>query len=202
MLHAHSGRSSPTLRGVFVREALLCQHVPPAPADVDFGLFNADDSPEHKTARDRLEVHAESATCRNCHALTDPLGLGLEPFDGMGRFRTTENGAPIDASGDLDGKSFRDPIELGQVMAKHQGVAACLARRAYQYAIGRKTAISERAFLRRLEAAFENEGYRIAALMREIVSAEGFRTVEDAPSTKDLARARDRNHRSKREGSS
>ena len=174
MLNAHSGRSSPTLRGLFVREALLCQHVPPAPADVDFGLFNADDSPEHKTARNRLEVHASNATCRNCHTLTDPLGLGLEPFDGMGRFRRTENDAPIDASGDLDGKTFRDPASLGIAMAKNDRVAGCLAERTYQYAIGRTTTFSERAFLRRLEDAFDQGGHRITHLMREIVNADGF----------------------------
>ena len=77
MLNAHPGRSSATLRGVFLRESLLCQEVPPAPADVDFGLFNEDDTPKYRTARERLSVHSTAASCRNCHKLSDPIGLGL-----------------------------------------------------------------------------------------------------------------------------
>lgn len=175
MLHAHAGRSSPTLRGLFLREALLCQTVPPAPADVDFGLFNADDSPEFRTARDRLAVHATHASCRGCHALTDPVGLGLEPFDGVGRLRTTENGAPIDASGDLDGDDFRDPVGLGEALAAHDRLAACFARQAYRSAIGRVTDRAERAWLRTLAARFADADHRLRPLLREIVHSPGFR---------------------------
>jgi len=174
MLNAHSGRSSATLRGLFLREALLCQHVPPAPADVDFGLFNADDSPEFRTARDRLEVHSSNATCRSCHLLTDPIGLGLERFDGMGRHRSTENGAPIDASGDLDGDRFEDPAGLGEAIAASDRLTACLAKQTYQYAIGRVTTLGERSWLRELEERFEDGGYKLKVLLREIVHSPGF----------------------------
>ncbi len=188
MLHAHAGRSSPTLRGLFLREALLCQHVPPAPADVDFGLFNADESPDHRTARDRLAVHSSSATCRSCHLLTDPIGLGLEPFDGMGRFRTTENGATIDPSGDLDGRDFRDPAGLGEAFAASDRLTACLAKQAYQYAIGRVVVPEERRWLRALDRRFAELGYRVPDLMREIAHAPGFRTTIVSSVSEELAR--------------
>ncbi len=177
MLHAHPGRSSATLRGLFVREALLCQEVPPAPADVDFGLFNADDSPEHRTARDRLSAHASSASCRNCHALTDPIGLAFEVFDGAGRYRTTENEAAIDPSGDFDGRTFDDHVGLGEALQESPLVGACLVENVYRYAVGREPARSERRQLRYLEGRLEDGRYRLAALLRAVATSEGFRTA-------------------------
>ncbi len=177
MLNAHPGRSSATLRGVFLREALLCQTVPPAPADVDFGLFNEDENPKYKTARDRLGVHASNSTCRNCHKLTDPIGLGLEVFDGIGRYRATENGAPIDTSGEMDGASFANSVELSRVFRDSPLVSACLVENLYRYAVGRDPVNSERRLMRHLESEFEASGHRFAALLRAIASSDGFRTA-------------------------
>jgi hypothetical protein len=177
MLHAHPGRSSATLRGLFLREALLCQEVPEAPADVDFGLFNEDDNPEYRTARDRLSAHASDATCRNCHKLTDPIGLGLEVFDGIGRYRTTENEALIDASGDLDGRVFADNVDLGVAFHESPLVGACLVENVYRYAVGRAPVNTERRLMRYLERRLEGSGYRLDALLRDVVQSEGFRTA-------------------------
>lgn len=177
MLHAHPGRSSPTLRGQFLRESILCQTVPPAPADVEFALFNDDQNPEHKTARDRLRVHSSAGSCRSCHQLTDPIGLGLEPFDGIGKFRKTENGATIDASGDLDGEAFRDAAELGQAFRNHPRLAPCLVETLYRYAVGREIAGTERGLMNRLTQDFRASGHRVPALLRAIALSEGFRTA-------------------------
>ncbi len=177
MLHSHPGRSSPTLRGVFLREALLCQAVPPAPADVEFALFNDDDNPEYKTARDRLKAHSSEATCRNCHKMSDPIGLGLEVFDGVGKHRTKENGAPIDTSGDLDGAAFSDHIQLGQAFASSPLIGPCLVDNVYRYAVGREPILGERAMLRRLSRGFSESGYEFHDLLRAIALSEGFRTA-------------------------
>lgn len=179
MLHAHPGRSSPTLRGVFLREAILCQTVPPAPADVEFALFNDDDNPEYKTARDRLKAHASEATCRNCHALSDPIGLGLEVFDGVGKHRTKENGASIDTSGELDGASFDDHLGLGRAFAESPLLGPCLVENVYRYAVGREPVLGERAMLRRLAREFAGSGYRFRELLRAIALSEGFRTASE-----------------------
>lgn len=179
MLHAHPGRSSPTLRGVFLREAILCQTVPPAPADVEFALFNDDDNPEYKTARDRLSAHSTDATCRNCHKLSDPIGLGLEVFDGVGKHRTTENGATIDTSGDLDGVSFGNHIELGRAFATSPLLGPCLVDNAYRYAVGREPILGERAMLRRMAKDFAAGGYRFHELLRTIALSDGFRTASE-----------------------
>ena len=83
-LHSHPGRSSPTLRGKFVREVLLCQDVPPPPGNIDFSMFADDAAQNRSTARERLEAHVASPACAGCHDLMDPLGLALEKMDGIG----------------------------------------------------------------------------------------------------------------------
>ncbi len=177
MLLSHPGRSSPTLRGVFMREALLCQPIPEAPADVDFTQFVQDASAVHKTARDRLQVHSTQASCNKCHVLTDPIGLGLENLDGIGKFRSAENQAPIDTQGDFDGVGFADAAELGQAFADNSLVSACLVQNLYRYAVGRKQTNSERPLLRHLEKTFAEQGHQIPALMRNIANSEAFRTA-------------------------
>ena len=181
MLHAHPGRSSPTLRGEFLRESLLCETVPPAPADVEFSLFNDDQSAEHRTARDRLEVHSTTPSCRGCHQLTDPVGLGLEQFDGIGRHRTTENEAPIDASGELDGQRFADHVELGAAFRDHPRLPPCLVEYLYKYAVGRDIVEAERAMVDGIADDFAAGGFRLRAALRAIALSAGFRTAAPPP---------------------
>src|SRR6185369_16516725 len=123
--HSHPGRSSATLRGKALREVLLCQTVPRPPANVDFSAIENPD-PSLKTARDRLDFHRKNPVCAGCHKITDPMGLALENFDGSGQYRETEKGAPIDASGILDGKEFKNVAGLGQALHDSPAVPACL----------------------------------------------------------------------------
>lgn len=179
-LHAHPGRSSATLRGIFVREALLCQEVPAAPANVDFTVVQDVANPDLETARERLEAHRTEAACANCHRLVDPVGLALEPYDGSGMFRATENGAAIDASGDLDGEAFVGPVGLGETLAASEAVSACAVLGLFRYALGREPELGEKAFLRGLEARFEEADYRFPDLMREIALSVPFRRTSGA----------------------
>ena len=115
--HAHPGRSSATLRGKALRELLLCQKVPRPPPNVDFSLIE-DPKSTLRTARERLAAHRANPVCAGCHKLTDPIGLALENFDGAGQYRATEKGAPIDASGSLDGTTFNDAVGLAAGAAR------------------------------------------------------------------------------------
>ena len=86
-----------------MREILLCQKVPDPPGNVNFNVVQDTNNPDYKTARERLTAHRTEPTCAGCHKIMDPIGLALENFDSSGGYRATENGAPIDASGELDG---------------------------------------------------------------------------------------------------
>ena len=179
-VHAHPGRSSPTLRGKAVRELLLCQPVPPPPPNVDFSALEDPKSP-FKTVRERINFHQKNPACAGCHKIMDPLGLALENFDGVGRYRDTEKGAPIDTSGALDGKTFKDVAGLGQVLHDHPALTACLVRRAYAYGTGGPTTTADKGKLDYFNARFADGGYTLPALLRAIALSNAFSQTSAAP---------------------
>jgi Protein of unknown function (DUF1592)/Protein of unknown function (DUF1588)/Protein of unknown function (DUF1595)/Protein of unknown function (DUF1585) len=171
--HSHPGRSSPTLRGKAIREALLCQKVPDPPPNVDFVLFEGS-LETLKTARERLSAHSTDPVCAGCHKITDPIGLALENFDGAGIFRATEKGAPIDVSGDLDGQAFTDAAGLGQAVRVHPALTACLVSRVYSHAVGRGTSPADRPWLAFMVQRFADDEYRYPDLLRRIALSRAF----------------------------
>ena len=173
-LHSHPGRSSATLRGKAVRELLLCQPVPLPPNNVDFTIVQDTKNPQYRVARDRLTAHRNNDVCAGCHKVIDPIGLALENFDGAGQFRRQENGTDIDASGELDGIAFTDPVGLGQAMHDNPATTQCLARSLYRYAAGRRTEPGENDWLAWLDARFAGDGYRLPDLLRRIATSEAF----------------------------
>jgi hypothetical protein len=172
-LHSPSGRSSPTDRGKAVREVLLCQKVPPPPANVDFSLVQVTDNPNYKTARERLSAHASVPMCAGCHRITDPIGLALENFDSSGRFRTTENGAPIDTSGQLNGVHYGNARELGEALRNDPAVPACVAKRAFEYGTATLPSASDPRWAQITER-FQESGYKFLELMRQIALSDLF----------------------------
>jgi hypothetical protein len=174
-LESHPGRSSPTLRGRFVREAILCQEVPPPPGNVDFSMFADEANQRRTTARERLEAHVSNPACAGCHALMDPIGLALENFDGIGVERDTENGAPIDASGTLDGDAYADAPGLGAALARHPQLGPCFVETAFRFAVGRNPVAGERDWLEWVQERFAESGFRLRPLLRTIVLGDAFR---------------------------
>ena len=190
-LYSHPGRSSPTLRGRAIRESLLCQKIPDPPGDVDFSLFNDPNSP-NKTARDRLSAHATQPACAGCHKLTDPIGLAMERIDGAGQLRTTESGASIDPSGDLDGVKFTDAVGLGKAMRDNPAVPPCIVNRVYSYATGRTPERTEQPLLNHFEKQFTSAQFRLPKLLQSIAASDALFAVAApearaaaAPSEKD-----------------
>ncbi len=182
-LYAHPVSTSPTLRGRFVRERLLCDPIPQPPVGVNTAI--PEPSADAPTLRVRLAAHQEIEYCGSCHRRMDGIGLGLEAFDGLGRFRRLENGQPIDASGDLDGHAFEDARELGQVIHDDTRFTGCITRQMYRIATGHIETEGERGTLRELRIAFASGGYSLSQLMESIVMSDGFRRAvpqaEEAP---------------------
>ena len=186
-LHSHPGRSSPTLRGKALREVLLCQKVPDPPGNVNFNIVQDTANPNYKTVRQRLTAHSTDATCAGCHKIMDPIGLALENFDTTGTFRHDENGAPIDTSGELDGRPFADAAGLGKAVHDSPDAAACLVNRLYSYGVGRHPTPAETFWLgEKMVKAFSGDGYRITDLLRRIATSGAFYRVA-APKGLDAA---------------
>lgn len=178
MLNAHPAASSATLRGKFVREVFLCDPIPPPPAGVDTAL--PEPSGTAPTLRDRVVEHLENPSCAGCHQLMDPVGLGLERFDGVGRYRELEAGARIDASGIVDGYPFEDAWSLADVLRNHPEVPGCLVRSLYRYAVSREESEGEAELLARLTERFAARGHSFSGLVLDIVQSQGFRAVKES----------------------
>ena len=177
---AKDNDTDPVARGRFVREVLLCQHLPPPPDTV-----NAVPPPPDgkRTQRERLSAHSLDPTCAVCHALMDPLGLAFETFDGIGRARTTDVGKTIDASGKLtraepDGAPFANGVELMKLLARSPDVARCFVETAFRYAHGRDAAAAgvDRCALERMATRFSGSGGNIFDLAVAITTDDTFFT--------------------------
>lgn len=173
--NSHPIDSSATLRGKFVRKILMCGAIVPPPVDVNAAL--PDPSPDAKTLRQRLEAHVVDPSCAGCHLTMDPIGLGLENFDALGQFRRTDNGEPIDASGELDGEFFSDPRGLGRAIAENPDVPNCLAQQLYRYATNHVETGEEQELVTNLQDRFALRDYQVLDLVRDIVMSPGFRTT-------------------------
>ncbi|XXX79947.1 DUF1592 domain-containing protein [Sorangium sp. So ce134] len=173
---ANQKEGSPTLRGKFMRDALMCTPIPPPPGDVDL-VLDEPTADKPLTKRQRLELHRTKPACAGCHQYMDPLGLPLENFDAIGRYRTTDYGLPIDPSGDFDGVPVADARELGEVVGASADVARCLVRKYYSYAAGHEARDVDGSVLDALAASFEASGYQLRDLVLDVVTNEAFSSV-------------------------
>jgi hypothetical protein len=179
-LHNRPTRTSPTIRGLFVRQRLLCGTVPPPPPNIPVIAEAAEASAA--TIREKLEQHRSNPACAACHRSMDPIGLGMEDFDQYGRHRTRyEDGVSIDPKGDLDGAMFTGTRELSLRLAEDPRVMECLVKQFYRYGSARLEVSTEQQPLQEINEAFAAGGYQLSALLLALVGSDGFRyTVEAA----------------------
>lgn len=182
-LNAHPAVTSPTLRGRFVQQNLRCVDIPPPPPGVVTNL-DAGEGGAPLTVREKLEAHRADPTCAGCHSAMDPIGIGLESFDAIGAYRTTDAGRPVDARSELDGTVFDGPAQLGMLLRDDPKVTACLARRFYRYATGHLEERTEEGAVRALGQEFDAAGRRVQALVMQTVLSDGFRKAS-APAEED-----------------
>jgi hypothetical protein len=177
MLYAHPVSSSATLRGKFVRKVLLCGNIPPPPVNVNTALPEA--SGTARTLRERVKEHLVEPPCASCHLRMDPIGLGLENFDGIGRFRTLDHEAKIDPSGDVDGARYADGRDLGRVVSESPALVPCFVRNVFRYATGYGEATADEGTLAALTEGFQNDGHRIKSLFLSVATSPAFRQASD-----------------------
>lgn len=178
-LTAHPAETSPTRRGKYLRERVLCQSVPPPPPDVDASL-DPPDGDHPKTLRERLEQHRSDPVCAGCHAAIDPPGLLFEHFDAIGRWRDREGDQPIDASGDLDGTPLTGARDLADLLAADDRIAPCIVTLLHRHAVGRLSTAGERPTLAALADQFAAQGHSFRALLLAFITSDAFTTIAAA----------------------
>jgi len=171
---AKADQSSPIYRGKFVREQLLCQELPSPPANVP----PAPEIMAGVSTRERLKEHEVNAACAACHTLMDPIGLGFESYDGIGRYRTTDGGKPVDASGALTGTDVDGPFngvaELGAKLATSATVETCVATQWFRYSMARAEQVADTCSLGALTKTFHDAGGDLRTLPMAIVQTPAF----------------------------
>lgn len=173
-LNAHNTVTSPTLRGKFIQNTLLCFDIPPPPPGIP-QLSDSEDGPE--TTRQKLERHRSDPSCNGCHQFMDPLGVSLENFDAIGAFRTTEAGLAIDARAVFEGQTFEGPRQLGELLREREEIGACFARRFFRHGMGHLESEAEERAVRDLIDAFRASDHRFQALVVALVTSDAFRLV-------------------------
>ena len=178
---SYATRTSPVLRGKWILENLLGAPPPPPPPDVPDLEDNA--SAAGLSIRGRLEQHRANPACAACHARMDPYGFGLENFDAIGRWRTIDDGDPIDASDVLpDGTAFNGPSELrAAILRRPDSFIETFTRKLMTYGVGRGMEYYDAPAVRRVVRAAAREDYRFSAFVEGIVASDTFRMKMKRP---------------------
>ncbi len=176
--HASPTSSSPIHRGVIVRERVLCNELQPPPDGLDITPPEFD--PDLST-RERFAAHTENAQCQGCHQLIDPIGLGFENFDGIGRFRAEDGGREVDASGELIRLSgnetpFDGLAELGAVLADDAEVTACYTRQWLRFGIGETEGLNSECYVDNLTDRFNADGRTLQSVVAALTKTPHFLT--------------------------
>ncbi|MGK3990802.1 DUF1592 domain-containing protein [Sorangium sp. So ce136] len=170
---SHPNRTSVVKRAEWVLERLLCDPPPPPPAMIP---PIKEELPPGLTLRQTLEAHRANPACAGCHKIMDPIGFALENFDATGAFRTMDNGAPVDASGQLaDGTPLAGHEDLAAAIANDADYAICVAKHLLTFAVGRSFSAEEaKAYAAGIGVTMKDATW--PEFIHAIVQSEAFRT--------------------------
>jgi hypothetical protein len=194
-LTAKPDDTSPTARGLFIREQFLCQHVSEPPPGVNTNLPEITEA-KPQTNRERMREHVTNPSCSTCHNLIDPIGFGFEKFDAIGArrnkfrllfFGPDEEGdrrakpktleLEMDTAGYVAGipdSNFSSPRELGAVLARSPQCQECLVKQYFRYTSGRMETQADRPLIRQVSDDFRNSQFRFKELIISLVRSREF----------------------------
>jgi hypothetical protein len=166
--------SDPVKRGRKVYERLLCGVLPPPPPNVPPTAAASTGG----TTRQRFSVHDQQACAKACHTIMDPIGYAFENYDGIGQYRTTDNGLPVDATGaiTLDGvsKNFKDAVELTHLLATSGDVRSCFVTQWARFAFSRLDTDADRASLNGAFDSFSKANFTVHELLVGVATSRSF----------------------------
>jgi hypothetical protein len=185
---SYPNRTSPVLRGKWIMENVLGTPPPPPLPNVPT-LAENEPGLEARSLRERLAAHRNNPVCATCHDVLDPLGLALENFDAVGRWRTQEPGGTIDASGQLaDGTPVDGPVSLREALvARREQFVGVVAEKLLTYALGRGIEYRDMPTVRGIVHRAEREDYRFSELILAVVESAPFRMRRVQPETENEA---------------
>ncbi len=174
--HSKTDSSSPVHRGKFIRERILCQSAPPPPDVVP----PAPEVDPTLTTREQYLMHEAAQECRGCHQQMDAIGFGLEHFDALGRYRETQNGKSIDASGEIIGTLdadgvFDGALELANRLGSSEQVRECVTIQWFRYGYGRNETLEDSCTLDFLRQSFADSNYNIKEFLVALTQTDAFR---------------------------
>jgi hypothetical protein len=173
------GRTSPVMRGHWVLANVIGVEPPPPPPNVPLleeGAASASNSGRPPTLRQQMESHRDNPACMGCHNLMDPIGFALESFDAVGRYRKTDNGNPIDPSGQMyDGFQINTAADLQTFLKNYvDSVARNITQRMLTYALGRGMETEDMPLVRAVQYAAAADNYRFHTLISAVVNSKAF----------------------------
>ena len=172
---SYANRTSPVNRGKWVLENILGTPPPPPPPDVP-DLETAEGG-QALSMREAMEQHRANPVCASCHRLMDPLGLSLENFDAIGRWRDrSETRGAIDGTGELpDGTPFDGPSGLKAALLRHPDrFVTTVTEKLLTYALGRGIEYYDAPAVRAIVRAAAGDGYRLSSLVKGVVRSAPF----------------------------
>jgi mono/diheme cytochrome c family protein len=177
---SNPARTSPVSRGKWVQATLLGVEPPQPPPGVEVNIIRANDNTgntKQPTMRQVLEQHRISPTCSACHKIFEPVGLALENFDGVGAWRTHDEGVPVDTTGKLpDGTPLDAGVSAlrGALLRYSDQFARVVAEKLLTYALGRGVEYDDMPTVRTIVRSAEANKYRFSSLVAGIVNSEPF----------------------------
>ena len=185
-----ANRTSPVLRGKWVMEVLMGTPPPPPPPDIP-ALEETAGSKNGKmlTTRERMEMHRANPTCSSCHRFMDPIGLALDNFDVTAKWRTRENGMPLDTRGDYyDGTPVTTPAELLRALsARPVPLVRTFTENLLAYALGRRTETFDQPTIRAIARAAAANDNRLSSFILGVIKSDAFQRRRAEPLATDDA---------------
>jgi hypothetical protein len=171
---SYATRTSPVIRGKWVLENLL--GAPPPPPLPDVPALKEKTVSANLSVRARLAEHRANSACASCHNLMDPIGFSLENFDAIGRWRTMEDGLPIDSTGGLpDGSTFDSVSGLEDSLLKHPELfVGTVIEKLLTFALGRGMESYDAPAVRKILREAQANDYRFSSIILGIVNSAPF----------------------------
>jgi len=172
---SYATRTSPVIRGKWVLDNIL--GIPPPPPPPNVPALEENKIGENLTVRERLAAHRKNPVCNSCHQLLDPVGFALESYDAIGRWRTHQDGKPLDVSGSLpDGTEFDGVAGLERaVLARPEIFVGVVAEKLLTYALGRGVEPTDAPAVRAALREAEADDYRFSSLIVGLTRSAPFR---------------------------